>query len=66
MPPHLLMANEEPRHDRNSRFLSTGPQSNAGNGAALVVPQPVSRFARSASVSGMHRFVIPGLPYVIV
>jgi hypothetical protein len=56
--PHLVMANEEPRHDRNSCALSIGPQSDAGDRAALVVPQPVSRLARAAPLSGVYRFVI--------
>src|SRR3984957_2475595 len=45
------------RHDRNSLYLSIGAQPGAGDRAALVLPQPVPRFARQASMPRIHQFV---------
>src|SRR5450755_1722555 len=50
------------RHDRNALYLSTGAPAGAGGSAALVVPQPVPRHARQASLSGKHQIVIYPLP----
>jgi len=44
-------------HDRDALYLSTGAKSVEGGCAPLVVPQPVPRFARTASLPGMHKFV---------
>jgi hypothetical protein len=46
-------------HGRNSLYRSTGTAAAAGNGAALVVQKPVSRDARSATLSGVHQIVSP-------
>jgi hypothetical protein len=45
------------RYDRISLYLSIGAQSTAGDDAALVVPQPLPRLKRQASMPGMHPFV---------
>jgi hypothetical protein len=55
---HLGWETTDHDHDRDSVYLSTGPQSGAGDRAALVVPQPVPRFARAAALPGMHHVVM--------
>jgi hypothetical protein len=45
-------------HDRDSVYLSTGPQSGASHRAALVVPEPLPRIARAEGLSGTHQFVM--------
>jgi hypothetical protein len=57
MPPHLPHGDDGVRHDRNSLYLSTGTQSGSGDCATLVLPQPVPRFAGTASMPGMHWFL---------
>jgi len=42
------------RHDRDSLYVSTGPQAAAGHGAAVVVQKPLSRLARAAPLPGIH------------
>jgi hypothetical protein len=59
MPPYFGHGTMDFSHDRNSLYLSTGTQSGAGRCAALVVPQPVPRDARQASLPGMPQFVNP-------
>jgi hypothetical protein len=58
--PILVMATADFAHDRIFLYLSTGTQSGAGDCATLVVPQPVPRFTRQASLPGMHQIVMPG------
>jgi hypothetical protein len=52
-------------HDRNSLYLSTDPQSAPGDCTALVVPQPVSRFARKTALPGMPRLLKPAFQQAI-
>jgi hypothetical protein len=42
---------------RISLYGSTGAPAVAGDGAALVVPEPLPRFARPAALPGMHEIV---------
>jgi hypothetical protein len=58
MPPYFDHGDDGLRHDRNSLYLSTSAQSAADDCATLVVPQPVPRLTRQASMPGMHQFVI--------
>jgi len=55
---HLAWGSRDHDHDRDSPYLPTRPQSGAGDGAAMVVPHPLPRFARRAALPGMHRFVM--------
>jgi hypothetical protein len=42
---------------RNSLSRSTGTPAVAGDGAALVVQEPLPRLARTAALPGMHEIV---------
>jgi hypothetical protein len=42
---------------RNSLYRSTGTPAAAGPGAALVVQEPLPRYARTATLPGMHEIV---------
>jgi hypothetical protein len=53
---HLGRGPMDHDHDRDSVYLSTGPQSGAA--AALVVPDPLPRFAGRAPLPGMHQLVM--------
>jgi hypothetical protein len=46
------------RHDRNALYLPAGTQPDTGDCATLVVPKPVPRVAGTASMCGMHEFVM--------
>jgi len=46
------------RHDRISLYLSTGTQSAAGDGAALVLPQPLPGLKGTPALLRMHRIVM--------
>jgi hypothetical protein len=45
---------------RNSLYRSTGTPAAAGDGAALVVQEPLPRLARATALPGMHEIVSRG------
>jgi hypothetical protein len=52
-----LLQNEGRDHGRSYLHGATGAQAVAGNGAALVLPEPFPRDTRRAALSGVHGFV---------
>jgi hypothetical protein len=55
-----LLGGDGKNNGRNSLYRSTGTPAVAGDGAALVVQEPLPRFARTAALPGMHEIVRRG------
>jgi hypothetical protein len=57
MPPYLSLETKGENHGRSYLYGAAGAQAAAGDGAALVLPQPFPCDAWRAALPGVHGFV---------